>query len=410
MRANTLLKKLLGIKQTVVEGFEVVAGALVIKVRPTWRNRRCSRCGKIRPGFDRLGRRHWRHLDFGGVGIYLEYTLRRVCCRSCGIVVEKVPWSDDPRSRFTTDFEESVGHLVQCCDKTCVTEVFQIAWRTVGTIIGRVFKRHRNEDPLEGLVNIGVDEVSYRKGHRYLTLVSNHDTRRIIWAKEGKSSETFAAFFEDLGQERCKAIKLVSMDMSEAYIQTARQYIPQAQIVFDRFHVQQLVGDAVDETRREEWRRLKEISDEAAAEIKGLRYPLLKNPWNLTAEQSDRLSDLQKDNARLYRAYLLKESFASILDRRQPNVAKEKLKDWISWASHSRLPAFVKTARTIRKHLDDIVAYVRFRFTNSTAEGLNNKVRLLTRRAYGFHSAEAVIGMVMLCCTGIKLSPVLKML
>jgi len=260
------------------------------------------------------------------------------------------------------------------------------------------------------LVNIGVDEVSYRKGHRYLTLVSDHETRRIIWAKEGKSSETFAAFFEDLGQERCKAIKLVSMDMSEAYIQTARQYIPQAQIVFDRFHVQQLVGDAVDETRREEWRRLKEISDEAATEIKGLRYSLLKNPWNLTAEQSDRLSDLQKDNARLYRAYLLKESFASILDRRQPNVAKKKLEDWISWASHSRLPAFVKTARTIRKHLDDIVAYVRFRFTNSTAEGLNNKVRLLTRRAYGFHSAEAVIGMVMLCCTGIKLSPVLKML
>ena len=410
MRITTILKKLLGIKKTIVESFEIVNGVMVIKVRPTWRKRRCSRCGKIRPGFDRLGRRYWRHLDFGGVGIYLEYTLRRVCCRSCGIVVEKVPWSDDPRSRFTTDFEESVGHLVQCCDKTSVTEVFQIAWRTVGTIIDRVFKRHRSEDPLEGLVNIGVDEVSYRKGHRYLTLVSDHETRRIIWAKEGKSSETFAAFFEDLGQERCKAIKLVSMDMSEAYIQTARQYIPQAQIVFDRFHVQQLVGDAVDETRREEWRRLKEISDEAATEIKGLRYSLLKNPWNLTAEQSDRLSDLQKDNARLYRAYLLKESFASILDRRQPNVAKKKLEDWISWASHSRLPAFVKTARTIRKHLDDIVAYVRFRFTNSTAEGLNNKVRLLTRRAYGFHSAEAVIGMVMLCCTGIKLSPVLKML
>ena len=120
MRTTTLLKKLLGIKQTIVKGFEVVAGALVIKVRPSWRKRRCARCRKIRPGFDRLGSRRWRHLDFGGVCIYLEYASRRVCCRSCGIVVEMVPWSDDPRSRFTTDFEESVGHLAQCCDKTSV--------------------------------------------------------------------------------------------------------------------------------------------------------------------------------------------------------------------------------------------------------------------------------------------------
>jgi transposase len=258
------------------------------------------------------------------------------------------------------------------------------------------------------LVNIGVDEVSYRKGHRYLTLVSDHDRRCIVWAKEGKSAETFAAFFSDLGPERCKTIRLVSMDMSEAYIQTARRFVPDAQIVFDRFHVQRLVSDALDQTRREEWRRLKEISQDTAKDIKGLRWYLLKNPWNLTPSQGTRLSELQKENKRLYRAYLLKESFAGILDRRQPNVARRKLKGWLSWASRSRLPGFVKAARTIRKHLDDIVAYIRFRFTNAVAEGLNNKVRLLTRRAYGFHSAKAVISMVMLCCTGIMLNPVVK--
>ena len=408
MRITTLLKKLLGIKQTIVEGFEIVNGVLVIKVRPTWRKRRCSRCGKIRPGFDTLGTRYWRHLDFGGVGIYLKYALRRVQCRSCGVVVEKVPWSVEPKSRFTTDFEESVGHLAMCCDKTSVQEVFGIAWRTVGTIVKRVYKRHCPEDPLEGLKNIGVDEVSYRKGHRYLTLVSNHNTGRLVWAKEGKTSETFAAFFEELGEERCQAIELVSMDMGEAYIRTARKHIPQAQIVFDRFHVQRLVSDAVDQTRREEWRRLKEISQEEAKEIKGLRWALLKNPWNLTALQGDRLSELPKENQKLYRAYLLKESFAEILDRRQPNVANAKLEEWLSWASRSRLPGFLKAARTIREHLNDIVAYIRFRFTNAVAEGLNNKVRLLTRRAYGFHSAKAAIAMVMLCCTGIQLPPVVK--
>lgn len=410
MRITTLLKKILGIKKTIVDGFEIVNGLLVIQVRPSWRKRRCSRCGRIRPGFNQLETRYWRHLDFAGIGIYLSFRPRRVSCRTCGIVVEKVPWSDDPRSRFTTDFEDSVGYLAQRCDKTSVQEVFQIAWRTVGTILERVYKRHRPEDSLEGLVHIGVDEVSYRKGHRYLTLVSNHDTGRIIWAKEGKSAETFAAFFADLGPERCKAITLVSMDMSEAYIQTARSHVPQAQIVFDRFHVQRMVSDAVDQTRREEWRRLKEISQEAANEIKGLRWPLLKNPWNLTPLQDNRLSELQKENEKLYRAYLLKESFAGILDRRQPNVAREKLKDWLSWASRSRLPGFVKAARTIRKHLEDIIAYVRFRFTNAVAEGLNNKVRLLTRRAYGFHSAGAVISMIMLCCTGIALEPVVKIL
>lgn len=410
MRVTTLLKKILGIKKTIVDGFEVVDGALIISVRPRWRKRRCSCCGQIRPGYNRLDTRYWRHLDFGGIRVYLAYSPRRVCCRTCGVVVEQVPWSEDPRSRFTTDFEESVGYLVQRCDKTSVHEFFQVAWRTVGTILERVYKRHRPEDPLIGLTHIGVDEVSYRKGHRYLTLVSNHKTRRIIWAKEGKNAETFAAFFEELGPQRCKAIKLVSMDMSEAYIQTVRRHVPKAQIVFDRFHVQRLVGDALDQTRREEWRRQKEVEGDEAKEIKGMRWPLLKNPWNLTSIESDRLSELSRENARLYRAYLLKESFAGILDRRQPNVASVKLREWLSWASRSRLPGFVKAARTIRRHLEDIVAYIRFRFTNAVAEGLNNKVRLLTRRAYGFHSAEAVISMVMLCCTGIDLNPVVKIL
>jgi len=224
MRVTTLLKKILGIKQTLVDGFEVIDGMLVINVRPRWKKRRCSGCGNIRPGFDTLERRYWRHLDFGGLMIYLRYRPRRVCCRSCGVVAERVPWSDDPCSRFTTDFEESVGYLAQRCDKTSVQEIFRIGWRTVGTIVNRVFKRHRPEDQLEGLLHIGVDEVSYRKGHRYLTLVSNHDSGRIVWAKEGKNAETFGAFFEELGQERCQRIKLVSMDMSEAYATAFRNF------------------------------------------------------------------------------------------------------------------------------------------------------------------------------------------
>ena len=262
-----------------------------------------------------------------------------------------------------------------------------------------------NGSIFDGLTAIGIDELSYRKGHRYVTTVTDHCTGRIVWAKEGKNAETLAAFFEELGGERCLAIEAVTMDMSKAYIKAVQEQVPHAQIIFDRFHVQKLVNEALDETRREEWQRLRELGKDEAKKVKGLLWPLRKNPWNLTPKQADRLSTLQQDNERLYRAYLLKESFAAILDRHQPNVAKRKLEDWISWASRSRLPAFVRVARTIRQHLDDIVAYIRWGLTNGVVEGLNNKLRVITHRAYGFHSASALIGMIMLCCTNIWLHP-----
>jgi transposase len=272
----------------------------------------------------------------------------------------------------------------------------------------RVAKRMGREDLLDGLERIAIDEISYRKHHHYLTLVADHDHRRIVWGKKGKDAETLAAFFEALGEQRCKIIRVVSMDMSKAYIKVVREKLPWAQIVFDRFHVEKLVNDALDKTRREEWQRLRRTDDEKI--IKNMRWVLLKRPWDLDTDEWQRLSILQKRNARVYRAYLLKEAFSYILDGRQPNVAKRKLEKWLSWACRSRLPEFVRVARTIRKHLDDIVAYVRHRVTNGLIEGLNNKARLITRRAYGFHSTEATLAMIMLCCSGLELMPVHKVL
>lgn len=412
MRVTTLLKKLLGIKHVVVDDFQIEDGELILLVRPRWRKRRCSHCGRCCPGYDQLDPRRWRHLDWGGVRIWLQYPPRRVNCPHCKVVTEKVPWAASASTRFTWDFEEQVGFFAQRTDKTAVETVFGIAWRTVGAIIQRVVYRRRPKPPLSNLKHIGVDELSYRKGHRYLTLVTDHASGHIVWAKEGKSGDTLGAFFEELGKPTCLKIRAVTMDMSKAYISAVRKHLPHAQIVFDRFHVQQLVNDAVDRTRRDEWNELRRVQNdpEAAKSVKNLRWALLKRPWNLTPKQSARLSTLQQDNSRIYRAYLLKESFAKILDRRQPNVVEEKLLDWLAWASRSRLPAFVQVAQTIRKHLDDIVAYIRFRLTNGVVEGINNKARLLTRRAYGFHSANAAISMIMLCCTGIHIDPIAKSL
>jgi len=410
VRITSLLKKLLGMKQIVVDGARADGGVLVIAARPSWRRARCSGCGRKRPGYDQLQPRRWRHLDFGGIEVELEYRPRRVECRRCGVVVERVPWAADPMTRFTEDFEQQITYLTQRCDKTSIGYTFRIAWATVGRIVARVVKRKRPPKLLANLRYIGVDELSYRKQHHYVTLISDHQEGRIVWGAEGKGADTLLAFLEELGEEGRAQIKVVTMDMSQAYIKAIREKLPLAQIVFDRFHVQQLVNAAVDETRRAEWQRLRELDADAAQEIKGTRWALLKNPWNLTPTQEAKLATLQQVNSPLYRAYLLKESFAGILDRQQPGVVKKCLESWLSWATRSRLPAFVRVAKTIRTHLDDIVAYIRWRLTNGLAEGLNNKARLATRRAYGFHSAAAVMAMIMLCCTGLHLQPVIKWL
>ena len=396
---TTLLKKLLGIQHLLVTGFAVEEGALVMEVRPSWRRPRCSGCEQRRGRYDTLAPRRWRHLDFGGGRVYLRYGLRRVSCRACGVVAEAVPWCDVTTARFTTRFEDAVGFLVPRCDTTSVQEMFDSAWVTVGQIVERVMQRQRPADPLDGLMAIGIDELSYRKGHKYVTTVTDQLSGRIVWAADGKNAETLTAFFDALGAERRAAIEVVTMDMSEAYITVVQQTVAHAQIVFDRFHVQKLVNEALDETRREEWRRLRGGDKAEAKTVKGLRWPLLNPPWNLTPTQAHRLSTLQPDNNRLYRAYLLKDTFAGILDRHQPHVVTAQLTDWLSWASRSRLPRFVKVARTIRRHLNDIVAYIRWGLTNGIVDGLNNKVRVITRRAFGFHSASALIAMIMLCCT-----------
>jgi transposase len=212
-----------------------------------------------------------------------------------------------------------------------------------------------------------------------------------------------AEFFAEIGPLACARIRHVAMDMSEAYAKAVRASVPNAEIVYDRFHVQKLVSAAVDKTRREEWQRLRGTLEGNA--IKHTRWALLKSPWNLTQKQDEALARPQSNNQRLYRAYLLKESFVDIY-RALPQAgwARRKMSAWLSWASRSKLGALVHAARTIRKHLDGVLAYFRTGYTNSQAEGLNNKARLATRHAYGFHSADAVRAMIELRCSGIHLT------
>ncbi|MEM9460076.1 MAG: ISL3 family transposase, partial [Myxococcota bacterium] len=376
---------------------------LVVDVAPTYQIPRCADCGhKVRSVYDRRERR-WRHLDLGGIKVELRYPIRRVRCSRCGVLVEAVPWAE-PGSGFTLAFERHVAYLAQRSDQTAVTEQMRVTWRTVGRIIRRVVRRHhaRMGDRLDGLRIIGIDELSYRRHHEYVTIVVDHERAEVVWASEGKSAETLRGFFDLLGPERCSKLEVVTIDMSAAYIKAVTDAAPHARLVFDRFHVQRLAHDALDEVRRDEVRRVNS-TDKVA--LKRTRWALQKNPWNLNNFEQDKVAMVQRTNQRLYRAYLLKETLLAVLDRRQINVASTKLDEWLAWAQRSKLKPFVKLARTIRKYRTGILAYVQTRFNNGRVEGLNGKARTLTRRAYGFHSAASLIAMLFLCCGGIHLPP-----
>jgi transposase len=256
---------------------------------------------------------------------HLRYDTRRVDCPRCGVVVEHVPWAA-VGSWFTRPFEDQVGYLAQRSDKTTVRRLMRVAWSTVGDIIQRVVKRQQPSGLLDGLTHIGVDELSYRRHHEYVTVVVDHTTQRIVWAKKGKNAATLTAFFDELGADRVAKLEAVTIDMSAAYIKAVTEASPNAQIIFDRFHVQRLAHDALDEVRREEVREAPTPADGRA--LKGTRWPLLRRAWNLRDLEVCKLAALPRANRRLFRAYLLKEALAGILDGKQVHVARRKLGEW----------------------------------------------------------------------------------
>jgi transposase len=405
VRATTLLATLLGMKHVRVEAVAFDDKGVVADVAPTTTIPRCSGCFcRVDKGYD-ARERSWRHLDLAGMRLVLRYKIRRVDCPRCGVRVELVPWAE-PDSWFTRDFEEQTAYLAQRADKTTVVNLMRVAWRTVGDIARRVVARVRPAGPLDGLTRIGIDELSYRRHHEYVTVVIDHVAQRVVWARPGKDAATLGEFFKELGPERCKQLEAVTIDMSGAYIKAVTEASPQATLIFDRFHVQRLAQQAVDEVRRAEVRESR--GTEEAKVLKRTRFILLKNPWNLTNLEGQKLAELQRTNKPIYRAYMLKEGLAGILDGLDLESARVKLRDWTGWADRSRLEPFKKLARTVKEHFEGILAYIPLRLNNGRTEGMNGKIRTITRRSYGFHSATNLIALIFLCCSGISLLPVHK--
>lgn len=415
MQNITLWRELLGVEKTVIERVELEEGegVVVAHVRSRKRSRgRCGRCNRPAPGYDQgEGRRRWRALDHGTVRVYLEADAPRVACRTHGPTVAAVPWARHGAGH-THAFDAQVAWLATQCSKTAVTELMRIAWRTVGAIITRVWEEVEVlTDRFAGLRRIGIDEISYKKGHRYLTVVVDHDSGVLLWAAPGRDKATLNAFFDKLGPQRCAELTHVSADGADWISAVVADRCPQAVRCADPFHVVSWATDALDEVRRQAWNqarrsgqtrpngRGRQDASGTAKALKGARYALWKNPEDLTENQQAKLAWVAKADPRLYRAYLLKEGLRTIF-RLDLSNAQEALDRWVSWARRCRIPAFVALQRKILKHRTSILASIEHGLSNGRIESVNTKVRLITRIAFGFRSPHALIALAMLSLGG----------
>lgn len=401
MRVTTAFKRLLRLEGVNVT--DVLFGVEVVTVVVALRRRRliCPHCGHwTRFRYDtRPVRSRWRHLDLGRWQLEIRATLRRLSCPTHGVVVEAVPFAR-PGAHLTRDFDDLLAWLATRMDKTAVARLCRVSWRTVGRACERVVATELDPGHLDGLFRIGVDEISWRKHHKYLTLVVDHDRGVVVWGAAGRDSKTLDEFFTELGPLRSQAIEAVSLDLGPAFIKSVRAegHAPQAVICADPFHLVKIVGDALDEVRRDLWQALRRLpGDRWAREFKGARWALLKNPEDLTDTQAAQLAKLKRDKGGIWRAYEMKEQFRAIFagDLTRDEAA-ELLDRWCARAQRCRLDPFVKAARTMRHRRDLILNAIEHGLSNGRVEGMNNKVRLIVRRAYGFHNADAALALVML--------------
>ncbi len=406
MRGGRVFARLFGLGRAVVEGVTVEDdGSVVVAARPRGREgSRCGLCGRRCPGYDQgEGRRRWRALDLGTTKAFVEAEAPRVQCARHGVVVARLPWARHG-SWFTREFEQQVAWLATACSKTAVCELMRISWLTVGRIIERVVvdERAKRGDPLRGLQRIGIDELSYRKGQRYITAVVDHDSGRLVWAADGRDKQTVARFFVELGGERCAQLELVSSDMGEWILKALPEHCPQATLCLDAFHIVKLASDALDEVRREVWNEARRTGDTAGARwLKGARWALWKRPERLSERQRAKLASIAAVNRRLYRAYLLKEQLRVVFHEPDTAAAIALLDAWLAWARRCRITSFVQLAKTIKQHYAGIVATLTHRLTNARSEAINTTLRLICRRAYGFHSADALIALALLTLGGL---------
>ena len=401
MRVTTAFNKLLALNATFVQAVNFDPSQISVTVRLARRRLRCPHCNYATMSvYDRRPKpSKWRHLDVCGQPLILACSLRRLRCPTHGVTTEQVPFAR-PGARVTHDFENLVVWCVTSMDRTAATVLCRVAWRTVNKIIERVVPTTPDLSRLEGLVHIGVDEISWKRGHKYLTLVIDHDTGDVIWGAKGRTAVTLEAFFEQLGPDKTAELEAISMDFGAPYAKAVREKAPAAAICLDPFHAVAMATKALDETRRDLVAEMKKVDPETAKVFKATRYVLLHNPENLTDTQAAQLRKIKRGGRGIWRAYQLKEALRSIYADHTLSFDDSRwlLDRWISRAQRSQLPQFIKLAKTLRARFDEVTNAWFYGITNARNEGTHSAIRAIFARAHGFHTAEAALSIINLCC------------
>jgi transposase len=351
----------------------------------------CSGCGKAGPGYDRLAARRFQFVPLWGMAVFFSYALRRVACPRCGVKAERVPWASG-KGRLTTAYEWFLARWAKRLAWQEVADIFHTSWNTVYRAVTLAVLYGIANRSLEGITAIGVDEIQWRKGHKYLTLVYQiqEGCKRLLYVAADRTEASLGGFFGMLGQARSAALAFACSDMWKPYLNVIAACAGQAVHVLDRYHVMAKLNKAIDEVRAEEAKRLKRDGYEPV--LKHSRWVLLKRPENLTEQQSVKLQELLKYNLKSVRAYLLREEFQRFWEYRSAYWAGRFLREWCAKALRSRIEPLKKAARMLRSHEGLLLNWFRAQGTISagTVEGLNYKAKLAMRKAYGFRTLRGV--------------------
>ena len=398
MRIETLLNRVFWVKSFVYTGVNIQRighrDAIVVDIRARQNSLpACSRCGKAGPVYDHMpDHRQFEFIPLWNIPVYFHYTMRRVDCKECGVRVERVPWAEG-KSPVTKPFALFLARWAKRLSWKETAESFCTTWDTVFRSVKQIVEYGLKHRQLDGITAIGVDEIQYRKGHQYLTLVYqiNVGIRRLLFVGKERKAKTLLRFFRNFGKERCEKLEFVCSDMWKAYIKVIKKKAPDALHILDRFHIVQKLGKAIDKVRAAEVKRLAaEGYDEDV--LKHTKYCFLKNETNLTKKQKTKLTDVLQYDLKSVRAYLLKESFQLFWNYKSPYWAEWYLNKWCARAMRSRLEPIKDFVRTIRRHQPLIMNWFKAQkqYSSGIVEGLNRKINLVTRKSYGFRNYEVL--------------------
>jgi transposase len=366
--------------------------ALLVSLRPHGRSRPiCSGCGCKGPGYDSLPERRFEFVPLWAIPIFFLYSMRRVDCRRCGVIVEKVPWSDG-KHRTTFSYRLFLSRWARRLSWKETATIFGTSWDTVYRAVDWVVRWgliHRKEGEIEA---IGIDEIQYRRGHRYLTLVYqiDSDCRRLLYVARDRTEASLRGFFSTIPETSKQSLQFVCTDMWRQYLTVIAEEVGHAVHVLDRFHVMKKFGDKINKVRADEARQMK--ADGYEPILKNSRWCLLKRPENLTDNQAVKLKELLQYNLRSVKAYLMREDFQRFWEYRSPAWAGKFLDQWCTRAMRSQIEPMKEMARTLRVHRHYLLNWfvARGELSNGAVEGMNNKAKLAMRKAYGFKSDATI--------------------